>query len=301
MTTEFDAARLLLTLHSRTCGDTLHIWDVADDPDWRHVEDSRTASIIASLVALGLASSNGTFACGTACKITAEGVTVAEQYARDRNDGRMRHDFAMDSLIDVAARAYPRTRVELARFVGSERMWFYDSVLELNEVEQAVRYLESKGLVLVERTPVQAHAIALTPLGIECGFENPISVRKFLSEQQQNSRPDINFNGPINGLQVGDNNTQNNTFGYDPQQLAEFAREVLAAAQTSDVPAEDRAAVVADIEALQAELNASQPEQGRVRRALQKAAQTAQTCLPALVWTGLAQGAAAGLGIPIGF
>ncbi|MDX3632712.1 MULTISPECIES: hypothetical protein [Streptomyces] len=53
---------------------------------------------------------------------------------------------------------------------------------------------------------------------------------------------------------MGQDNTQNNTFGYDPQQLTQFARKVLAAAQSADVPEEVRAMVVADVEALQAEL-----------------------------------------------
>ncbi|XIE80169.1 hypothetical protein AB6O49_23700 [Streptomyces sp. SBR177] len=122
-----------------------------------------------------------------------------------------------------------------------------------------------------------------------------------MSEQQGSSRPSINFNGPVNGLQVGDNNTQNNSFGYDPGQLAEFAREVLAAAHSTDVPAEGRNVVTADVEALQAELATAAPDAGRVRHLFQRAVESGKKYLPSLGWLALAQSISAATGVPIAF
>ncbi|MER5967709.1 hypothetical protein [Streptomyces sp. NPDC002057] len=111
------------------------------------------------------------------------------------------------------------------------------------------------------------------------------------------------WNVTVNGgaPQLGQGNVQHNTFGYDPQQLAAFAREVLAAARTTDLSAEDRAAVVADAEALRAELAAAAPDAGRVRGLAQRVWQGARTYLPPVLATGSAQAVAGFLGIPIGF
>ncbi|WP_435971527.1 hypothetical protein [Streptomyces sp. Qhu_M48] len=122
-----------------------------------------------------------------------------------------------------------------------------------------------------------------------------------MSEQQHNVRN--TWNVTVNGgaPQLGQGNVQHNTFGYDPQQLAAFAREVLAAARTTDLSAEDRAAVVADAEALRAELAGAAPDAGRVRGLAQRVWQGARTYLPPVLATGSAQAVAGFLGIPIGF
>ncbi|WP_327286627.1 hypothetical protein [Streptomyces sp. NBC_01205] len=111
------------------------------------------------------------------------------------------------------------------------------------------------------------------------------------------------WNVTVNGgaPQMGHDNVQNNSFGYDPEQLANFAREVLAAAQTSDLSAADRAVVEADVEALQVELAAAEPDLGRARQLGQRVWASAKTYLPPVLATGLAQAFAGSLGIPIGF
>lgn len=98
---------------------------------------------------------------------------------------------------------------------------------------------------------------------------------------------------------MGQGNTQNNAFGYDPQQLTQFAREVLAAAHSADVPEEVRTRVVADVEELQAELATAAPDSGRVRQLAERVLQSARANLPALGWTGVAQLVSASLGIPL--
>ncbi|MFJ3205084.1 hypothetical protein [Streptomyces sp. NPDC086989] len=122
-----------------------------------------------------------------------------------------------------------------------------------------------------------------------------------MSNQQPS--PQNTWNVTVNGgaPQMGQGNVQHNTFGYDPGQLANFAREVLTAAQTSNLPAEERAVVEADVEALQAELTAPEPDPSRVRQLGQRVWVSAKTYLPPVLATGLAQAVAGTLGIPIGF
>ncbi|MFD7980856.1 hypothetical protein [Streptomyces sp. NPDC059071] len=302
MRIDSESARLLLWVSARAGRDSLHIVgvDAQADPDWQHVSETDVITLIEQLQHRGLVTTQGCFASGTACRITPAGVAEADRLAKERDSPRHRFDFAADALIAAAMDDYPRGRVELGTFVGTWRMWFYDYVLDLDEVVRAVNYLEDNQLVTVERGASQPQAITLTSLGTECGSDNTISVRKFLSEQQ-NIRPSISFNGPVSGLQVGDNNTQNNTFGYDPGQLADFAREVLAAAQTADVSTEGAAAVTSDVEALQAELATSAPDAGRVRQLFQRAVESARTHLPQLGWLAVAQAISTSMGIPIAF
>ncbi|MFF5917288.1 hypothetical protein ACFY8C_02915 [Streptomyces flavochromogenes] len=303
MTIEDESARLLLWVNARTGGDSGHIVDLdaKTDPDWQHLSDADVIMLIEQLEHGGLVTTRGAFASGTACRITPVGVAESDRLVRERDSPRGRFDFAANSLVAAAMEDYPQVRVELGTFVGTRRMWFYDSVLDLDEVLRAVRYLEDNQLAIVEGWPAQPRAIILTPLGTECGSDNTISVRKFLSEQQDSRRPNISFNGPVSGLQVGDNNTQNNTFGYDPGQLADFAREVLAAAQTEDVSNQGLAEVTADVEALQAELATAAPDAGRVRGLFQKAVESAKTYLPPLGWLAAAQAISAATGVPIAF
>ncbi|MFF1779871.1 hypothetical protein [Streptomyces virginiae] len=101
--------------------------------------------------------------------------------------------------------------------------------------------------------------------------------------------------------QMGQGNTQNNTFGYDPAQLAAFAQQVLAAAHTTDVLPASRDAVTTEAEALQAELQRPQPDAGRVRTLFQKTAASAKANLPTLGWLGTAQAISLATGVPIGF
>ncbi|MGW6874600.1 hypothetical protein ACWGHA_19930 [Streptomyces xanthophaeus] len=122
-----------------------------------------------------------------------------------------------------------------------------------------------------------------------------------LNDQQPSGQN--TWNVTVNGgaPQMGQGNIQNNTFGYDPAQLASFAREVLSAAQTADLSAAERAVVEAEVEALQAELAASEPDQGRVRELGQRVWASAKTYMPPVLATGLAQTVAGVLGVPIGF
>lgn len=224
-----------------------------------------------------------------------------ERLVADRDDPRKRLDHAINGLVAAAIENYPTTRLELINFLLSTRLAVLDEVLEVAEVFRAVEYLEANGIVTVDSpSPQTVRALTLTALGVECGFKDPISVRNFLNDQRP---PGIRneWNITVNGgaPQMGQGNNQNNTFGYDPQQLTQFAREVLAAANSADVSEEVRALVVADVEALRAELVTAAPEPGRVRQLAQSVLQSARANLPALGWTGAAQLVSASLGIPL--
>ncbi|WP_327411457.1 hypothetical protein [Streptomyces sp. NBC_01233] len=102
-----------------------------------------------------------------------------------------------------------------------------------------------------------------------------------MNDQQAGARNQFNVFG--NGNQFGDNNTQNNTFGYDPNQLAKFARDLLAAASTADITETARARVTESVAVLEGELAESSPEPGKVRQALEKVKEVAWQTLPGAI------------------
>ncbi|MGY3056656.1 hypothetical protein ACVWZD_000900 [Streptomyces sp. TE3672] len=103
-----------------------------------------------------------------------------------------------------------------------------------------------------------------------------MTLRTFMTEQQS---PPINFYGPT---QVGNHNTQNNTFGHDPNQLAQFARELLTAANNADITDTARARITDSVEVLEGELASADPEPGTIRRLFENAKQAALENLSAL-------------------
>lgn len=292
MTTKDDAARLLLALNTATGGDTHDIWNAAEDPGWAEAGDERIALLIDYLVSNGFADNFRTLASGTGCRITAAGVVEAERYTRERDNPVRRLDFAADALVAAAVHEYPSYRLQLDCFVGSSRTWFYDHVLEIDEVQRAVDHLEQHGLVEAERGPGRVEAVRLTPLGVECASQNPISVRRFMNEQQPAAQL-ITINGPA---QIGNHNTQNNTFGLTPDQMTRFADELLAAARSADITDTARGRLVGEVEVLQAELRAAEPEPGRLRRALGRVRTAAWEVLPGVI----VQGVFGAFGIPLG-
>ncbi|MFD7961342.1 hypothetical protein ACFV5J_11125 [Streptomyces zaomyceticus] len=266
-----EASRLLLWLNAQTAGDIDVIVDVdvEGEPDWQHVSEPQVVALLQDLQHRGLVNTHRTFASGTATRITPAGIAAAERYAQERDSPARRFDYAANWLVSAAMDNYPSTRVKVSALVGSRRMWFYDRVLELDEVDRAITYLEQNSLASVERTAAQAVTFSLTPRGTECGFRDPISVRTFLSEQQHPPQSVVHntFQGPINAMQIGDSNTQNNTFGFDPDKLAGFAQQVLAAATQMEVPSAVRQLIADDAAALQREAEREEPQPSRVRAA----------------------------------
>ncbi|MFJ4975147.1 hypothetical protein ACIP6X_07380 [Streptomyces coeruleorubidus] len=298
MTIEREADLLLVWLRGESNGDTQALVDA--EPFWHPPGDDRLVTLIDYLKVAGMVHNTELCASG-ACSLTPHGVAEAERLIADRDNPRIRLDHALNGLVAAAMENYPTTRLELVDFLCSTRMAVLDEMLEVAEVMRAIEYLEANKIVTVDsRSPQTIRAVTLTTLGIECGFKDPISVRNFLNDQRQ-PRIHNEWNITVNGgaPQMGQDNTQNNTFGYDPQQLTQFAREVLAAAHSADLPEEVRAVVVGDAAALQAELATAAPEPGRVRQLAERVLRSARSNLPALGWTGVAQLVSANLGIPL--
>ncbi|WP_371605029.1 hypothetical protein OG345_42180 (plasmid) [Streptomyces sp. NBC_01220] len=266
MTMDMDSARLLLGLNDKAGGDVDALVDLWDIP-WHGLSETEIIALVQVLEQDGLVNCHRASASGTTTRITGPGVIKAKELARRRDSPAHRLDFAADTLIKAAMEAYPGTRVELQMFVGSRGLWFYDYVLELSEVDRAIQYLEGNSLVEVEHGTGTPVAFRLTPLGVQCGSRHPISVRTFVSEQN-NPRPlGITFQGPVNGMQIGDYNSQHNSFGVDPGQLADFAQQVLAAATTMNVSPEVRGLIEDDATALEREAQRESPQPGRIRTA----------------------------------
>ncbi|MDX3772458.1 MULTISPECIES: hypothetical protein [unclassified Streptomyces] len=270
MTTNNDAARLLLWFLRESGGSTLAIKDPAESAEWQEMGDERVIVLLGILEDAGyLVQLPSMSACGTQASMTARGVSEAERLARVRDSPMERIEFAAVGLIEAAMQTYPECQLSLESFILSDRMFFLGTVLELDAVLRAVALLQKHKLVTVHDgdrgTPPQG--ITLTTLGIECGSAADISVRDFMS-QQQKAKFDLSgstFHGPS---QFGDGNIQHNTYSATPQQLADFAQQVLAAATTMDVTQSQREDIVQDAETLHRESARDEPEQGRLRRAL---------------------------------
>ena len=93
------------------------------------------------------------------------------------------------------------------------------------------------------------------------------TVRTFMT-QQQNSGDTYNVTNSGGTNQIGSNNTLNITNGFQPDQLAQFAQQVLAAV-TMDVPDSLREQITEDAQTLLREAESEEPQPGRVRRFLE--------------------------------
>ncbi|MFE9138049.1 hypothetical protein [Streptomyces sp. NPDC007355] len=235
-----------------------------DPPEWQCVTSDRIEAQLGALQSHDLLTFHP-FAGGAAVQITSAGISKAAQYTRDRTSPIRRLDFAANSLVSAAMDNYPRPRIDIQEFLDSSRTWFYDRALDPAEVGHAVEHLEQSGLARVERTATEHPvALTLTQLGIDCGACTPISVRTFMKDQ--NAQSSITFNGPVQGAQIGNHNTQTNTQGPDLAQLAEFTRKTLETVRATGLPDAAHGRVVAAGEALQEQLEVTNPEPGLVHR-----------------------------------
>ncbi|MFE5662221.1 hypothetical protein ACFQ9H_39275 [Streptomyces sp. NPDC056517] len=220
----------------------------------------------------------------TNMELTVRGIGRAEDLVRQRSSPGARMDFALNELLAAAMDDFPDCRIGIADFVLSPRAVLLDVRLETKEVERAAEYLVKVGLAVRHSISPASWGAAknptfeLTVLGIQCGERHPINVRNYVTEQQS-QQPNFTFNGPT---QVGNHNTQNNTFGHDPNQLAQFARELLAAADSTDITDTARARITSSVEILEGELVSANPEPGKLRQFFENTKQAALENLPAL-------------------
>ncbi|XIE80167.1 hypothetical protein AB6O49_23690 [Streptomyces sp. SBR177] len=263
MDTEQDAALLLVELYEKAKGSVLQ--RVTMHTEGR--EPGRLETLAMRLHDVGLIDLVGA---GMSCRLTTNGVVRAEQLILGRGRPVVRYNQALNGLVMEAADRFPKHRLELTEFMESRHARVLDSALTQDEVRNAARFLEEESLVTVERDGEELIAVVLTQQGRRCGWNDEVNVMSFLDGQEQSGiqqKMTVTVNG--NGTQVGQGNTQNNTFGYDPHQLATFAREILADVKIMDIPEAVRNQVTEHAQALQREAEEAAPERTRIRRSLE--------------------------------
>ncbi|MCJ0875266.1 hypothetical protein [Streptomyces sp. AP-93] len=218
----------------------------------------------------------------TSCYLLPAGVAEAERLMRIRDVRLERFDIAANGLISAGMDDFPDCVVTVRDFALSPGAVILYTVLTPQEIDKAVSYLvEQKLATTLAMAESKIVAIKLTPQGTICGSADTIDVRKFVIDQQAGIKNQFNVFG--NGNQFGDGNTQNNTFGYDPNQLTQFARELLAAANTADITDTARTRVTESVAVLEGELAENSPDPGRVRHALERVREVAWETLPAAI------------------
>ncbi|MFF5917289.1 hypothetical protein ACFY8C_02920 [Streptomyces flavochromogenes] len=264
MDTEQEAALLLIEVYRRAEGSPLLRVRVEREDTRPH----RLAALTMHLEGAGLVDIVGVGG-APLIRMTPAGVVQAERLILDRDRPVFRYNRALNGLVMAAADQFPRHRLELKEFLGARHAQILDSVLTHSELRSAVQFLEEECLVTVERSGDEPVAIVLTSQGRRCGWNDQVDVMGFLDGKKQTGvrqHMTVNVNG--NGTQVGQGNTQNNTFGYDPHQLAAFARGILADADTMSVSAAEREQITEHARSLEREAETGEPERGRIRQAL---------------------------------
>ncbi|WP_406373533.1 hypothetical protein OG788_24905 [Streptomyces sp. NBC_00647] len=202
---------------------------------------------------------------GTSVRLTVAGVEMAEELLRLRSSRRVRFDYLTSALVSVAMDTYPMCRLRVEDFLISPASWLHGDSLTVDEVLRAVEYLREKGLAAIDYGQGgPAVELSLTGLGIDCGTDDDVNVRNFMSNQPGFSIGTVNNYG--GAPQIGMNNTQHNTFGSSAKELAEFAQQVLAAAHTIDLPEDQRTRLLQDAQSLADQAESGTPEPGRVRQ-----------------------------------
>ncbi|MFJ2258478.1 hypothetical protein ACIOKD_09010 [Streptomyces sp. NPDC087844] len=210
------------------------------------------------------------FGKGHLYRLTYAGELEAQRllHLRRDTDGRQQH--ARDGLVSTAFRASYSPTVVLEAFLTMPQSFMYGSPLTLAEVRTAAAYLAEQGLATLHegdaQHPLQA-LLTLTQVGIQCAGSS-LSVKDYLMQNGHHPTYTTNMHGGT--AQVGSGNTQNNTFGFDPSQFADFARQVLAAAPRVGTTDELRDQIALDASSLEAESTSQAPEPGGVRRALER-------------------------------
>ncbi|MEU1213331.1 hypothetical protein ACFYSH_28635 [Streptomyces sp. NPDC005791] len=279
MTFETEADLLLLWIREKTAGTDSRI---SVDPhrscEWSEVAKGEVFRLVAWLAERGLVNHYGQRNAGcnsftTRCTLTPKGVHEAERLFQLRGNKLHRFDAAANGLIVAAMDEVPDFHVVVQDFAESDRAVFLGQRIDAETIEKATAFLVDSKLATVYSRSVAirpreafdpSYALALTPLGIQCGDQH-VNVRNFVTSQKD-ARP-VAIYGGIN--QIGDHNTQNNNVGFPPDDLAQFAQQVLAAAVTMDVPEPIRERITEDAEALQREAEREEPQPSRMRRTLE--------------------------------
>ncbi|MFE7673497.1 hypothetical protein ACFU5N_14930 [Streptomyces albidoflavus] len=263
-------ANLLVWMHERTTQGGSALVGPDDFPEeWRRSARFRIRADLNELVRRDQLEKVFVFRRGTLYRLTYAGELEAQRllHLRRNPDGRQQH--ARDGLVSVASRATYSPTVGLEAFLAFPQSVMYGERLTLEEVRVAAAYLAEQGLATLHegdaQHPLKA-LLTLTQVGMQCAGSS-LSVKDFLMQHGHHPTYTTNVHG--GAVQVGPGNTQHNTFGFDPSQFADFARQVLAAAPRVGTTDELRAEIVRHASSLEAESTGPAPEPGRIRRALE--------------------------------
>ncbi|MFD7980857.1 hypothetical protein [Streptomyces sp. NPDC059071] len=261
MDTEQEAARLLVEVYETTEGAILQSVRVQGE------SFDRLLRLIGHLQNAQLVNVTGID--GVTVALTAAGVVRAEQLMSDRDRPVKRYNRALNGLIMAAADSFPQHRLDLKDFLSSRHAQILNSILTQDEVLNAAKFLEEEDLVTVVRDGEEPVAVVLTSRGRRCGWNDQVDVMGFLDGKKQSGVQQhiaVTIHG--NGTQVGQGNTQNNNFGYDPHQLAAFARAILAGAESMNVAEAAREQITKHARELEREAETAEPQKARIRDSL---------------------------------
>ncbi|UKZ02703.1 hypothetical protein BOQ63_000790 (plasmid) [Streptomyces viridifaciens] len=165
--------------------------------------------------------------------------------------------------------AGPDGWTSLQTFAASEHWWFSGTEVTWNEVDQAVQYLQAKG-VIATTVPLDGR-VQLTAEGIDMVLSGT-TVRSIMGT----SRPaEINiqtYNNNGGQTAFGDHARQSmtttTTTGVDTTGLLNLVSLLRANAPLLQLPQEDQDELIQEAEVIEDEARADAPDQGRIRRAL---------------------------------
>ncbi|MFB7513049.1 hypothetical protein [Streptomyces sp. NPDC056144] len=274
MRTETKAGPLLLWLHSKAHGIIGRDFDLSSDPDGIGYRGEELLSLVEWLEKNGFVVRYEESDVRTAAALTARGVSRAEELIREKSSPTGRFHAALNALVTAAMDSFPEW-LSLSDFLQSPRALVPDHRLTAEEVSTAVDFLVAARLADLS-DDAEKSRLKLTPHGIRCGGRSPVDVRTFVDVTPPPAQT-ITVNGPA---QIGNNNTQNNTFGFGPSNYAQFARDLLAAVAAADITDAERALVTGRAQELQGELASASPEPGAMRRFFENTRQAAYVILP---------------------
>ncbi|WP_330323493.1 hypothetical protein [Streptomyces pseudovenezuelae] len=261
------AALLVLWLAEKTGEDILRYEDPEPFAQEQQFSSSRLQTVLAYAQQQGAVDVLQTLRRCIA-RLTITGVARMEELLRARNSRSVRFDYLTSALVEAAMATYPHCRLVMEDFLASVALCLYRDRLTAEEAFRAAEYLGEKGLAVLERGDGDLHALHLSGMGIDAGYalEDRKSMREFMDSQ-----PYIIIRSNVNhGTQAIGANQTVNVHGAPATELAAFAREVLTAARSADIPDEQRSQLIDSAQQLAAEADGPTQEPSRTRALIQR-------------------------------
>ncbi|MDX3205671.1 hypothetical protein [Streptomyces scabiei] len=254
------AERFLLSALDLSGGDLQDILGTADVVRLAALDAADARAIVSQLVARGYIRGETTQANGATIliRLTARGLEQAYELRR-RSTSRIDREAHLHNMLVRWAheRSSAGGWADLQEFAVDENRWFAGTELSWDEVQAAVNYLESVGLLKVDRAEGSTR-IAPTPLGTKFAHSHML-LGSFMNSQQPSAASFTTYvssnivNGDVSGgnLATGGNNTQTSNQGVDADALAALVsqlREVAPSLGLSEEDAQDLADEIDDLE-----------------------------------------------------